>query len=547
MLLPLLFSGVGAFGQSAMGINFLSTWDNPSAPNNSGVFYNEIWGYADSNGREYAIMGGIDGTYFIDVTSPTSPSLLFFEAGAGTNCVWRDYKTYNNYLYAISDGDANSTLQIFDLGDLPSKITKVYDSDAIFSEAHNIFIDQNTGRAYVGGAAEAINGFMILDVGTNPASPSHLVTFFPGYTHDLYSHNDTVYAFLGNWGLQAYDLTNLASPGFLISMSSYPSQGYCHSGWANADNSLMVFADETHNTELKVMDVSDMNNPTFTSTFKSNLLAPAATNSLPHNPVIKDDLVYVAYYQDGLQVYDISNPATPVNVAYYDTHPQNTDYTGWSGAWGVYPFLPSGNLIVSDTRNGLFVLTMNTTFPVEFSSFEVKNYPDQVRLDWTTETEKNNEYFAVERSDDGVNFVELERQPGALNSNEPLSYSGYDMNPLDGYNHYRIRQVDVDGNDSYSETKTVFRGEPFRLLSMYPSPLAQGKDLKVKFTLEEPQNIRVRITNMLGYTLYENSRECNSGLNDLAVPTDKLPAGIYQASIFSEGQSFSQKIVITQP
>jgi len=80
--------------------------------------------------------------------------------------------------------------------------------------------------------------------------------------------------------------------------------------------------------------------------------------SIAHNLMIKDDLVYISYYQDGLQVFDISNPVNPIQVAYYDTYmPENTG--GYAGAWGIYAFLPSGNILISDVQSGLFVLEMN--------------------------------------------------------------------------------------------------------------------------------------------------------------------------------------------
>jgi hypothetical protein len=73
--------------------------------------------------------------------------------------------------------------------------------------------------------------------------------------------------------------------------------------------------------------------------------------------MIKDNLVYISYYQDGLQVFDISNPNNPIRIAYYDTYiPENTG--GYAGAWGVYSFLPSGRILISDVQSGLFVVNM---------------------------------------------------------------------------------------------------------------------------------------------------------------------------------------------
>jgi len=106
---------------------------------------------------------------------------------------------------------------------------------------------------------------------------------------------------------------------------------------------------------VKVVDVSDLQNMVVTSTFKSN------TGPTPHNPFIVGNTCYIAYYLDGLQVYDVSDPYLPVRIGYFDTHyqePLGGPYPSlaYQGAWGAYPYLPSGNVLVSDMQNGLYVL-----------------------------------------------------------------------------------------------------------------------------------------------------------------------------------------------
>ncbi|HHS95875.1 MAG TPA: T9SS type A sorting domain-containing protein, partial [Phaeodactylibacter sp.] len=81
----------------------------------------------------------------------------------------------------------------------------------------------------------------------------------------------------------------------------------------------------------------------------------ADPNSIPHNLIVRGNYLYVSYYYDGLQVYDISDPANPVRAYYYDTSTLPNEQS-YKGAWGVYPFLPSGNILVSDMQNGLFVV-----------------------------------------------------------------------------------------------------------------------------------------------------------------------------------------------
>jgi hypothetical protein len=82
--------------------------------------------------------------------------------------------------------------------------------------------------------------------------------------------------------------------------------------------------------------------------------AASSPTQIPHNPLVACNYLYVAYYYDGLQVYDISDPLNVERVLYYDTSTE-PDGPSYKGAWGVNPFLPSGNILIADMQNGLFV------------------------------------------------------------------------------------------------------------------------------------------------------------------------------------------------
>ena len=84
---------------------------------------------------------------------------------------------------------------------------------------------------------------------------------------------------------------------------------------------------------------------------------------------------------------NVSDPANPVLIdpflgGYYDTYPSNTEYNGYAGCWGVYPYLPSGNILASDMSNGLFVLEFDESvktnqLPDNISSFEIFPNPNE--------------------------------------------------------------------------------------------------------------------------------------------------------------------------
>ena len=346
------------FGQQPTdNLNVLYQWTDEtiSGDNWVGNVYNEIWGFVQ-NEHEFAVIGSTEGTHIFDVTDPVNSYLVASIDGASTSpdVVHRDFHTYNGYLYAVADEMNSSTLQIMDLTNVPNSIEVVYDSNDIITRAHNIFIDEENAIMYVcGGKVNGGNNQLCLLSLEDPANPVFLTDYNThGYVHDIYVIDNIGYLNAANNGLHIVDFSDHNNPQTLGSLTDYPYQGYNHSGWLTEDGNTYVFADENHGYKMKICDVS---NPT-DITVVSTLLSDVEDSSIPHNLIIKDNLLYVSHYYDGLWIWDISNPANPTYVASYDTYPL-ANGTSYKGAWGVYPLLPSGNILVSDMQYGLFVLT----------------------------------------------------------------------------------------------------------------------------------------------------------------------------------------------
>ena len=322
-------------------INLLFNWSDSTLPITSlGGSYTDVYGIA-INGGEYAVIGSTMGAHIIDVTNPSQSYEAAFVPGAfqGSLVTHRDYFHMDNYLYAVCD-QGSSTLQIIDLSNLPNSVTIIYNTDSLISTTHNIFIDTLNKKLYT-------TSGKVFDI-SDPINPSFL--FHMGFFyHDLYVENDTGYFNCFSNGLQIYEMTT-NFPQYLGSLTSYPDQGTNHSGWKK--DSIYLMADENGGLSLKVIDVSDLNNLQVIALFNSGVLPSPA---VPHNLIIQDNFVYVSYYCDGLQVFDISNPNNPIKAGYYDTYP-SIYCSGFKGNWGVDPLLPSGIILVSDVQSGLFVL-----------------------------------------------------------------------------------------------------------------------------------------------------------------------------------------------
>lgn len=105
--------------------------------------------------------------------------------------------------------------------------------------------------------------------------------------------------------------------------------------------------------------------------------------------------------------------------------------------------------------NGQTCTYVNGILPVNFLTFNVKSDNRQARLDFSTASETNNDYFTVQRSGDALHFENIATIDGAGNSSTEIQYSFTDISPLGGTNYYRIKQTDFDGKFSYSDVRSV--------------------------------------------------------------------------------------------
>lgn len=328
-----------------------------------GAEYNDVWGYV-YNGTEYAVIGSNNRINILDVSDCSNPTIQH-QWLDGTSTIWRDFKTYGQYIYAVCDA-CSEGLQIIDMA---TYTHYQYTSD--FANSHNIFIDTATAKLYVADPNTLTKGLIVYDLSQTPTNPTNIgeIDFrvvTGDYTtnfqvHDLFVQNDTVYASTGYSGLWVWDFTdinNVAYIGFLESTQD----GYNHSAWKHNNADIFYVAEEVpQGKPIYIFDTSDPTSMAELGNFKNPLLAPTYVNVRPHNPFVHEDYLYISYYLDGLQVYDVSNPTNPVLAAYYDTYPSNTNYnvdSGFNGAWGTYPFLPSGCILVSDITSGLNTLRL---------------------------------------------------------------------------------------------------------------------------------------------------------------------------------------------
>lgn len=317
-------------------------------PGNSGGRFSALWGYTAPDGREYALLGGFNGTHIIDITESPIVEVAFI---AGPANGWREMKTNGRYAYVVSEGGHG--LQIIDLANLPASATLVREDTRYFTTAHTISQEGNFIYVHGTGADGGVNGgTIIFDVSTSPTLPVKVGVWADRYAHDAIIRNDTMWVAAINDGqLDAVYLGDRTSPRQVANIV-YPGAG-THNADLTTDGHYVMTTDEIGSTTktLKIWDVSNINNIRKVADYTHNV------NEIIHNVQTKGNLAVISWYTGGTRIIDISNPLDPVEVGYYDTFPGTANT--YAGNWATYPYFPSGKIISSDMQTGLYVFTFD--------------------------------------------------------------------------------------------------------------------------------------------------------------------------------------------
>jgi hypothetical protein len=190
----------------------------------------------------------------------------------------------------------------------------------------------------------------------NIENPLHPILLWEGpndipEVHDCFVRDNIAFLNCGFDGIRVYNFSNPSSPIYLNNLNFYQDQGYNHQGWLTPSGKTYLFTDETSGKRIKKCSVNSSFDLTITDLFGTNYLE----NSIPHNLICDDNFAFVAYYNEGLRIFDIRS--NPKEIAAFDTYTSNT-FFNMNGAWGVFPF-PSGRIIVSDRQGGLFLFRFN--------------------------------------------------------------------------------------------------------------------------------------------------------------------------------------------
>lgn len=316
---------------------------------------NDVWGYYDEiTGKEYALVGADYGFSIVDVSDVANPVELHKIPGGYS--LWRDVKVWGHYAYVVDDL-AGEGLLIVNLENLPDEITYDYwEGDPALgvdiTTAHNIYIDEK-GFLYVFGAAYTLtDGAIILDVNQTPADPIVAGAYDERYIHDGFVRGDTLFAAEINDGrVSIVDVSDKSNP-TVLGFTNTPNF-FSHNCWVSDDGKSMFTTDEVNGAYLTAYDISDVEDIQELDRIQSS----PGENPAPHNSFVHGNYLFTSYYRDGLTIHDITHPSNMIQVGHYDSSPLSGG--GFDGAWGTYPYLPSGAVLITDMQEGLFIVQAN--------------------------------------------------------------------------------------------------------------------------------------------------------------------------------------------
>ncbi len=375
--------GVAA-GYDCDHVDLLSFLPREELAAGRGARLNDVWGWTDPvTGREYGLVGRMDGTAFVDVTDPYNPRFLGNlprTEGSRAN-TWRDIKVFKDHAFVVADGAGAHGMQVFDLTRLRDVTEpREFEATALYTDigsVHNVAINEETGYAYLVGSSSGGEtcggGSHIVDI-NDPLNPVFAGCFAhpntgrrnTGSSHDtqcvIYRGPDEDYrgreicVNSNETALSLADVTDKKNP-VAIASAGYPAVAYAHQGWLTEDHRYFYSNDELDElrglveaTRTLIWDLEDLDDPVLLREYFS------PTRVTDHNLYVHGDRLYMSNNRAGLRVLDISDPENPVELGYFDTTPWSADESGFDGTWSVYPYFESGTILLSSRREGLFLV-----------------------------------------------------------------------------------------------------------------------------------------------------------------------------------------------
>ena len=366
----------------------LAAWYNPGA--NQQFLEATVVG-----NRAYFGSGNGGGVHIVDVSNPYSPQLLGIvnsTNGNGHNSI-HEMVVFGNFLIENYNGFSNKILKVINI--------------------------------------------------SNPANPVFVRDINPTETiwvHAMHIRGNRL--FTSGWGssssrgrTEIYDISNLATQaptllGYIEDTTSTTNGNSMHSSWTSEDGNYLYSCRETSNgnADLRTYNISNSAQPMLVNRLGMNDLGLNATS--PHNPVVMGNYLYVSWYEAGMQVFDLTDPAAPKRVGQYDSYQaarvepdaanksltdepwdmvcgiasrQGSLPTGYDGNWAVFPFLGQDKILMGDLKNGLLIVDASKI--AQTLKNRVSDFDGDGRTDFSTYTAETGVWNVENSSNNAVSGI----------------------------------------------------------------------------------------------------------------------------------------------
>lgn len=366
---------------------------NPGCASTSNLKYSDI--YADGN---IAVMGSFScrGVFIFDISNPDAPVLSSWY-NPGANLQFLEAIVIGNRGY-FGTGNTGG-VHIVDLTNPanPQLLGIVNASNGGgHPTIHEMMVFDQGGSRYLleNSNSTGTRQLRIIDI-TNPAAAVLKWNFLSsdgGWVHAMHIRGNRLFlsGFSASTRIDIFDLSNVATQTPMLLGSVAVGLASNHSAWTSEDGNFLYSAREigdsaaTNPGDIRVFDVSVPSSPFLVK--RVSMADLGITAVTPHNPVVMGNKLYVAWYQAGTQVFDISSPENPVRIGQYDTWPaqfnqedllavreankkfdpndivcgvnmlDGQQITGYNGNWAVFPFLGEDRVLLGDLATGLYVI-----------------------------------------------------------------------------------------------------------------------------------------------------------------------------------------------
>ncbi len=229
---------------------------------------------------------------------------------------------------------------------------------------------------------------------------------------------------------------------------------------------------------------------------------------------------------------EIKDPTKCLNLKWHDHDPANFPPTFIGEKFS--------NVLYEVNEGSYYNTTICPTpcienLPIELVAFTADEEDCAINLDWTTATEINNDYFILERSENGKEFIAIATIEGAGTTNTTQRYRFVDKE-AELYNYYRLTQVDFDGTETVFEiinikSQCIENEIEDKISAIYPNPVAGG-DVNIEFlSTSSRREAVILVTDVLGRLIIKENAEIATGLNTIKLPVDGLSNGSYFVKI----------------